>query len=357
MIKSMDRANILKNKILFFFGMFSVFCVFLSPAQGLGGTGSNETGISLDIRYYDKKIYYLQNNPVFIRITISNNTPELYRFRLAEERPFSVDFDTRSLANRPLEPSDILQRKRSTAGTIFFRDLTLESGESFSFVENLCDYAAINSPGDYIIQVKLYPDLLDKTEKQQSAPNGGTNENSLVRSNQKRDVLISNRLALHIKAPSIIGDDGLPVALDIETNAPLAREALAPDQVITWTLTARQKSQWEKFFLYLNMEKMLARDGASARQWQAESEEGRLRMLANYRNVLQKSTIDGDIASIPMDFKIERTSYDGGSGTVVVLERFKVGDYISRKRYTYYLEKEDSYWQIVDYVVLNLGTE
>jgi hypothetical protein len=102
---------------------------------------------------------------------------------------------------------------------------------------------------------------------------------------------------------------------------------------------------------------MLSRDSYRRRQWLAESEEGRLRMLADYRGALQKATIDGDVTSIPMDFTIENTNYDSESGTVIVLERFKTGDYIERKRYTYYFQREDGYWSIVDYTVMNLGTE
>jgi hypothetical protein len=40
-----------------------------------------------------------------------------------------------------------------------------------------------------------------------------------------------------------------------------------------------------------------------------------------------------------------------------VLEKFKTGNYIERKRYTYYLHQRDDAWTIVDYTVINLGIE
>lgn len=328
-------------------------CGFQVSAQTTGGGAEGAVGAgaaaSLNIRYFDKKIYYLPDGPVFIQITVTNNSTGLYHFRLAETRAFSIDIDARTLSNRPVEAADSLGRKRSTAGKIFFRDITIESGESFSFVEDLRDYTKISASGDYIVQVKLYPDLLNPAEPESVSFIGA--------GRAQAPALLSNRLPFHIKAPSITGEDGLPVALDAAADAILVRAKFPPDEVVEWTLRARQKSQWEKFFLYLNLEKMIARDGAMQRKWRAESEEGRLRMLADYRNTLQKTDIDGDITSIPTDFNIENTNYDNELGTVVVLERFKTGNYTERKRFTYYFEKEDGYWSIIDYVVTNLGTE
>jgi hypothetical protein len=149
----------------------------------------------------------------------------------------------------------------------------------------------------------------------------------------------------------------VPLALDVETNAVLVREKLPPDAVISYLITARQKEQWEKFFLYLDLEAMLSRDSYRRRQWLAESEEGRQRMIARYRTELRAETTDGDIATIPKDFSIERTLYGAEDGTVTVLEYFKVGTYTEKKRYTYYLRRSDDIWTIVDYSVVNLGTE
>jgi hypothetical protein len=169
--------------------------------------------------------------------------------------------------------------------------------------------------------------------------------------------LESNRLSLNIRPPALPGPSGLPLAMDMETNANLVREKLPPDQVVNYILTARQKSQWEKFFLYLDLEAMIIRGAPRQRQWLAESEEGRRRMLARYRSELEAAVTDGDIATIPMEFQIELTRYSAEEGTVSVLEKFKTGSYIERKRYTYYLRQRDDVWTIVDYTVLNLGTE
>jgi hypothetical protein len=102
---------------------------------------------------------------------------------------------------------------------------------------------------------------------------------------------------------------------------------------------------------------MIMNDPVRRRMWLTESEEGRQRMIDRYRTDLQNARIDGEFSTIPFEFTIEKTSYGGEEGTVSVLEKFQTGTYIESKRYNYSLRKHDDIWMIVDYTVLNLGTE
>ena len=318
---------------------FLVFILFFA----LSGLAEGSQ-VSLSIRYHDMRIFYIDSNPIWVQITLTNNGPNPYRFRLADERAFSLDFDVRTTTNRPVEAADILVRRRTTSQQVFFRDILIEAGESFSFMENLRDYALLDSSGAFVVQARIYPELF-RPELPVSAGNFTS------------DVLESNRLSLNVRPPHLIGPDGVPLALDVETNAVLVRERLPPDDVISYTLSARQRGQWERFFLYLDLESMLARDPYRRRQWLAESEEGRQRMVDRYRMELQDATIDADIATIPANFTIERTVYGPEEGTVTVMQFFRVGNFTERKRYTYYLRRRDNIWTIVDYSVVNMGTE
>jgi hypothetical protein len=304
------------------------------------GSAVASAQVVFNIRYYDKRIYYVSDAPIYVQVTITNNSPAPFRFKLADERVFSIDFDVRTMTNRAVEPAAILIRKRSQQQQIYFRELTIESGESFSFVEDIRNYAELQQSGSFVVQAKMYPELYRETG---GIPN--------VRP------LESNRISLSIRPPIIPGPDGLPVEMDVETNAVLVRQKLPPDEVVRYLLTARQKSQWEKFFLYLDLEAMLSRDAVRRRQWLAESEEGRLRMVARYRMEIQNATADDDIANIPIEFQIERTTYNEMEGSVTVQEKFRLGTIVERKRYTYHLQRKDDIWTIVDYMVNNLGTE
>jgi hypothetical protein len=315
---------------------------------GLSGVlwGAETANIALNIRYFDKRIYYLENDPIMVQVTVTNSGPAVFRFKLADERAFSVDFEVRTTTNRRIEAADVLTRRRSQSQQVYFREISVESGESFSFVEDLRNYAFLGRSGSYVVQARIYPELYYPVSEASGAAAAGT-----------VSPLESNRLNLTIRPPLIPGPNGVPLALDVETNAVLVREKLPPDEVVNYLITARQKGQWEKFFLYLDLEAMLSRDSYRHRQWLAESEEGRQRMINRYRNELQGAVVDGDIATIPQEFTIERTVYGAEEGTVTVLEYFRIGMYTERKRYTYYLRRRDDSWTIVDYSVVNLGTE
>jgi hypothetical protein len=309
---------------------------------------SSATGIDFTIRFFDRRIYYVTSDPIYIQATITNNSPLTYRFKLADERVFSVDFDVRTVTNRPLEPADTLIRKRTQYKQIFFREIAVEPGESFSFVEDLRSYVRLNDQGSFVVKAIIYPELFRSgTSKTSVAVNGSPAES----------VLESQRLNLSIRPPVVTGPDGIPLEMDVATGAVLVRERLAPDLVVEYMLTARQKSQWEKFFLYLDLETMLARDPVRQRKWLAESEEGRRRMVEQFRQELRNSELDGSISVIPSEFKIERTQYNNSEGSVIVTEKFKNSYFTEIKRYTYYLNIRDNIWTITDYSVVNLGTE
>jgi hypothetical protein len=317
----------------FLAGFFLTFSVY--PAE----TGAED--IAFSIRFFDRRVYHVESRPIYVQITVANRGPSTYRFKLADERAFSVDFDVRTTGNRGLEPARNLVRKRTQSGRVFFREIAVESGESFSFIEDLRDYADLHEPGSFVVQARIYPELY-----RTAGAADGDAEGAAV---------LSNRLSLNIRPPVIPGPEGIPLAMDEETGAVLVREKLAPDEVVEYFINARQRSQWEKYFLYLDVDSLISRDPVRRRQYLAESEEGRGRMAASYRREVQAG--GDDIALSPSEYTLERTEYGVLEGTVTVLEKFRMVNYTERKRYTYYLRRRDDVWTIVDYSVVNLGTE
>lgn len=307
---------------------------------------ANEAGIDFSIRFFDRRVYHLEQEPILIQITLTNNSPAPYRFKLANERPFSIDFDVRTGGNQMVALADTLIRTRSQSQQVFFREVLIDTGESFSFVENVSEYAAFHQTGSYVVQARLYPELFGQLASSivpgRTLAAGGA-------------PLVSNRLTFTLRPQNLLDSEGIPVELDVETNAVLSRQRLPPDEVVRYLLTARQRGQWERFFLYMDLETMLSRDQYRRRQWLAESEEGRRRMLVRYRQDLQSAVVDGDISLIPLRFTVERTNYTDQSGTVTTLQYFREGDFIQRKRYEWYLERNEDFWTIVGYSVDHLG--
>ena len=71
---------------LFVFGQMALF------AQS---TAENFKDVSVSIKYFDRTVYYPgseDENPVFVQVSIRNNGAKTLRFKLADDRMFSVDF-------------------------------------------------------------------------------------------------------------------------------------------------------------------------------------------------------------------------------------------------------------------------
>ena len=297
----------------------AVFMVFAHTA-----VAQTKDKAEVSIKFYDRTMYYpgdADSNPVYVYITLSNTTSETLRFKVADDKMFSVDFIAFNVKKAQLPSTQGLIRKRTTNQTVYFR-------------ENLKDYLEIKDPSIYYVELRFYPELY----------------------RNKVNYLSSNRLSLEIRpSPAAAASSTIPV--ESTSAIVLHPEDISPDKVIEQTIIARQKSLWDQFFLYMDLEEMLKRDPARSRKYNSVSADERADMLRAFRADLMLQRIDYDIVAIPSKFYIETTTYSQTEGTVQVLEWFKNDNFQERKRYTYYVRQRDGIWQIYDYTVDNLGTE
>ena len=292
---------------------------------------------AVSIKFYDKTMYYpdaADSNPVFIHITVRNTGTDTLRFKLADDRMFSIDFNAYTIKNEHLSQTEMLVRKRTTNQTVYFREIALEAGEEYSFVENLKEYLTVANPSVYYVDLTFYPELYRFRDER----------------------ITSNRLTLEVRpSPSAASSSSIPV--EAGTVRILQPEAIPPDQVVERTIVARQKSLWDQYFLYMDVEAMLERTPSQKRRYRAASADERERMMGAYKSDLMQSRIDGDIVAVPERFQIEKTVYSKTEGSVVVTEWFNNRTYYEKKSYTYRLRQREGVWQIYDYTVVNLGTE
>lgn len=292
---------------------------------------------SVSIQFYDRTMYYPGNaeeNPVLVHVAIKNNGTDTLRFKLADDRMFSMDFSVYTLKNTQLAQTDTVVRKRTTNQTVYFREISVEPGEEYGFVENLKDYISITDQSIYYVELSFYPELY----------------------RTKNIALRSNRLTLQI-SPSPMAAASSAVAVKNDTAEILSPEEIPPDKVVEQTIIARQRSLWNQYFLYMDVEAMLEKNDASRRRYRAASADDRDRMLQTYKADLMASRIDGDIVAIPEEFEITKTTYSKTEGTVEVIAWFKYSTFREKKGYTYYVRQRDGIWSIYDYKVVNLGTE
>lgn len=291
----------------------------------------------VSIKYQNRSIYYPGNNednPINVHITIKNNNSETLRFKLAEDRAFSLDFHAYTAKSDELDNNEDLIQKRTTNQTVYFREISLEQGEEYSFVENVKDFISIKNPGVYYLQLSYYPELYKS----------------------KYISLNSNRLTLEIR-PSSSAASSTFIPVDGGTEDLLKKQEISPDKVVEQTIIARQKSLWDQYFLYMDVESLLKRDPVLKRRYTSVSAQERERMIDSFKADLMQARIENDIIAIPEKFQIEKTTYTPTEGTVTVTEWFKYPNFRERKSYVYKIRQREGYWMIYDYTVVNLGTE
>lgn len=316
--------------VLFAFAQIGLFAQSSAKVQDFSNA-------SVSIKYYNKSIYYPGNAddfPVFVHITIKNNGTDTLRFKLADDRKFSLDFNAYTVKNSRLPQTEEIIEKRTTNQTVYFRELALEGGEEYSFVENVKDYLKIDDSSVYYLEMFFYPELYKA----------------------KYLSLKSNRLTLEVRpSPSSASSNYIPVK--DQTVEILKQEELSPDKVVESTIIARQKSLWDQYFLYMDLESLLKRNNTLAKKYAAGSAEERERILASFKADLMQLKIENDIIAVPEKFVIEKTSYTPTEGSVSVMEWFKYPNFSEIKRYNYKVRQREGIWQIYDYTVVNLGTE
>ncbi|MFW6368103.1 MAG: hypothetical protein ACOCZ9_00055 [Spirochaetota bacterium] len=290
--------------------------------------------VNVSIQLVDRQIFY-PDSDIRIRVTISNESSEPYQFELADRRLFTVDFDVRTLQNNQLPRSEEFTMRRTSDQAMFYREVTIGPGEEFSFTEPLDRYVRTPDPGTYIVQGRFFPDLYRDAESES---------------------IESNRLTLSVR-PSPAGVPEVRRRIAEETGEILRREQIAPDEVVEGTIEARQRGNWDRFFLYIDLEDLLQTSPERQRRYQELSEADREAELEEFREDLESEEIDEDITTRPTEFEVTETRYTSNEATVRTEQRFAFPRFTEVKEYTYRLEKRDDVWVIYDYSVENLGTE
>lgn len=314
--------------------MKRVICFALVTLLAATGVLPQSQQVDFTVRFFDKTIYE-PGTPVRLKLMLRNDSGSTYRFRLAENRAFNLNFQVLTSTNTAVPQADSLIRERTTSRRVFYRELILQPGEEFAFVVDLNDFVQLPGPGLYVVTAQFFPNLYSPESAEQ---------------------LASNRLTLSVR-PQSDTVEGVMQEVEQQTRSELEQQAIPPDEVVEYTVRARQRGQWNRFFLYLDLESLLRASPDRERRYIRLSEDEQQQALEQFRQELRAERLEEAILVIPDDFEMVRTSYTQNQAEVVVDMRFEYDDYTEIRRYTYRLERRNSVWLITNYDVTNLGTE
>lgn len=319
-------------------GIAAAAAIALCIAGGGHAQSDGSQPVTISIRFYDKAVYF-PGSEIPIKVTVRNEGSQPFRFKLAEDRAYSISFEVRTLSNVRLPSSDAYSRKLASASPVFYREVVIEPSEEYSFVEDLALYVLVKDPGAYRVNLAFYPELFRGTQSPR---------------------IPSNELALSVRPGS--PDPTTVAGIEAMIETPRRADKLPPDRVVENMLLSRIKERWDEFFSYFKIDKMIQRDPERKRLYDRQSDEGRRRMEEEWRASIVTGTSTDDILPAVTSFEIVQTFYSRGQGTVVSRQKYDRrrtggGDYVEVKLYTYELSLIDGEWYIVGYTVKNEKAE
>lgn len=293
-------------------------------------------GIKINIELANPKIFRI-NDEIIINITIYNPTNSEKSFLIAQDKKFSFDFEMVNMQNRTIDYKREYITSVNRPQAIFNSLIRLGTQEGYSYQVSLNDYFDLNAAGQFYIKAKFFPNL---------------KLNFIKASYSVNEIITSNQLTINIR-PKDVTEEYIAEIKAIEEEKRLYVEKKSPDEVVTYMIEARINEEWEKFFLYLDLEKLIEQNSLFKDKIRKVDLERKREVIESYKEYLKKNNID-DISYLPHSFKILKTEYTEGKGKVDVLIEFKYLDYIEKKYYTYFLSKKGNIWYIDSYQVLNL---
>ncbi len=335
----LDRKSFVMTKKVFaaiLLAQIALFSFGQSLGQSVPGARSSSSGhdVEVAIRFFDKEIY-TPSSTVMIQLIVRNNGLSPFRFRLAENPVYNVDIDVRTAQGTTLTDSEEFTNSRQAVQPVFYREISLGTREEYAVLLDLDMFVEVDTAGVYTISALFYPEL--NYISGQSA-------------------LRSNELILSM-IPDFADADDVSERIAQEGGLLLVQEDLSPDEVVRQTIVARMQDDWNRFFLYMDLEELYTEVPARRRTFTALSAAEQDERLDEFRETLMMTNTDEQIADRPISYQILSTYYTPTEGVVVADQRFEYPDFIEVRRYTYQLERRDNVWEISGYTVQNRGTE
>jgi len=292
------------------------------------------SGLKLKVELANPKIYK-QNDEIFIKVNIYNPENSEKSSFISIDKKYSFDIDLVNMQNRVVDRNKDYYISFHKTQPVFYNIIKLNSDEGFTYTLRLNDYYDLDISGQFFLKVFYYPNL----------KKGSENDATIV----------SNQLTINVR-PSDIEEDYIVELKSLEDEKKLFAEKKSPDEVVKYVLDARMKGEWEKFFLYIELEKLIQWNNIFNSRYKKADIERKKEILTEYKEYLKQNSID-EISYLPHGYKIMRTEYTEGKAKVETIVEYKYLDYIEKKYYTYFLFKKGSVWYIESYEVMNIGAK
>jgi len=339
----MIEKNVLKDhymtkrylvKLIFFTILSIIFYTGAGFSNDYERIKPNSENIEFSIKFYNQNIYYL-GSPIIVEVKVVNRAPDPYLFIASYNKIFTFDFEINTTTHRPVEHSIEYTVQRYQFQPVLNDEITLKQNEVYGARIDISRWFNFEQSGEYFIRGLFYPNLI--TDR---------NQKILYSSNELF-------LDLHPQYPEEVLEK-----VRIEKVEKLKAQSLPPYEVVDFMLKALIEKNFEKYFLYINFEKFILQFENARQKYLNATDQKKPEVIEEFKAYLRgENKLEGIPFSdtIPIDYNIEKTVIEKRDATVIVIETFKFGRLLEKKRYTYYFHKYGDIWLLENYEVVNIG--
>ncbi len=279
---------------------------------------------------------YKEGDNIYLNVVLLNKSGTVQSSYISEDKRHSFDFSIVTTRNQEIEYKKEYITYFYRVQNIYMSKITLMEEEGYLYKILLNDYYDLNMTGQFYITGYYYPNL--KTN------------------NDRSNAIKSNQLVINIREKNF--DDRHfvnTVEIDDTNGTPVETlKKIPPDEVVDYMLSARMKRNWDRYFLYMDMNELIKTNTIFGRDFNKKNLEQQRELIKNYKDYLKKDNIN-DINFLPHKFDIVKTTYSQSEAKVDVIVQFKTLDFIEQRYYTFFLHKNGEYWFVYSYEVMDMG--
>ena len=281
-------------------------------------------GVKVELQFFTQT--YRLNDPIPVLVNVVNTSKEKFHFDVSSLIYETFFFEVKTPKNEDIVINDLFQieMKNNYSSSEDYRDITLNSGESFSKTIDINQWYQIKDSGYYFIKGVFYPNPDDKSKKLESV-----------------------YYKILVKPPLMIESELLKEE-QAKTLKLQQVKMLPPYEVVADMIDAKMKKDWNRFLVHIDAERLIQSfDNFWIEYKNAKTGQYALEVIERFKQYLtvywqdvvesytiNKSTIEGDKAQIECD-----VTYVLRNVTYVA-------------RYTFILYKNhNSEWLVENYIV------
>ncbi|OHD53369.1 MAG: hypothetical protein A2Y33_05510 [Spirochaetes bacterium GWF1_51_8] len=257
----------------------------------LGGTVFAADGIKVELQFFTQT--YRLNDPIPVMVNVVNTSKEQFHFDVSSLIYETFFFEVKTPKNEDIVINDLFQieMKNNFSSSEDYRDITLNSGESFSKTIDINQWYLVKDSGYYFVKGVFYPNPDDKSKKIESV-----------------------YYKILVKPPLMIESELLKEE-QAKTLKLQQVKLLPPYEVVSDMIDAKMKKDWNRFLVHIDAERLIQSfDSFWIEYKNAKTGQYALEVIERFKKYLtvywqdvvesytiKKSTIEADKAQVECD--------------------------------------------------------